>query len=59
MLGKYPGRTIHVIGVALLGFWITAKAINGFLPEFNNLDLIKNLETQRDEESTGKETLNY
>ena len=28
MLGKYPGRTIHFIGVVLLGFWATSKIIN-------------------------------
>tara|TARA_B100000700_G_C14538811_1_gene621016 strand:+ start:97 stop:273 length:177 start_codon:yes stop_codon:yes gene_type:complete len=33
ILGKYPGKTIHRIGVGIGGFWITICTMNYFLGE--------------------------
>ncbi|ABX09038.1 Hypothetical protein P9211_11071 [Prochlorococcus marinus str. MIT 9211] len=30
MILKYPGRTIHFLGVVLLGFWMTAKLLDNY-----------------------------
>ena len=32
ILGSYSGRTVHRIGIALLGIWITSSMINLILP---------------------------
>ncbi|WP_320664716.1 hypothetical protein [Prochlorococcus sp. MIT 1223] len=30
LLGKFPGKTIHIFGVAIGGFWLTGVVLNFF-----------------------------
>ncbi len=38
-LGEYPGRTLHRIGITIIGIWITGNLLNTISPQENQVSL--------------------